>query len=195
MPQQTASQALLKLFKEKEALLEGHFELASGKHSAFYLQCARLLQYPDIAHSLCQRLALRFSAKEVDGVMGPAMGGIIIAYEMGRILGKRAIYAERKEAALELRRFEIKKGERILLVEDVVTTGGSILELAHLCENLGAHVLGFATWVDRTGGKIEWPFRLEALIHADFPTYDRSKCPLCQEGKPVTKPGSQRIKK
>ena len=186
---------ILKIFKEKRALLEGHFELASGKHSANYLQCARILQYPDLAEKLCKILVDRLQKKKIDLVVGPAIGGIIIAYQIAKILGVKAIYAERKDERLELRRgFEIQPGEKILLVEDVVTTGGSIVELAELCKNLQGEVMAFGSLVDRTGGAATLPFPLISLVKADFPTHGRHECPLCQKGIPVVKPGSQKIK-
>jgi orotate phosphoribosyltransferase len=187
------SHEILELFKEKSALLEGHFELASKKHSSNYLQCALILQHPDLTNRLCKVIAERFKNK-VDLVAGPAIGGIIIAYEIARILGVRAIYAERKEEALELRRgFEIKNGDRILLVEDVITTGGSVLELASLCERMGGQVVGIATLIDRTGGKNKMPYHLEALVQIDLPTYERDQCPMCRKNLPLVKPGSQKL--
>ncbi|MBI1871229.1 MAG: orotate phosphoribosyltransferase [Chlamydiae bacterium] len=189
------SDVLLKLFRERAALLEGHFELASTWHSPFYLQCARVLQDPDLTHRLCVELIHPFQGQRIDKVVGPAMGGIIIAYETARVLGVQAIYAERKEAVLELRRgFQIEKDENVLLVEDVVTTGGSILELFDLCQNLGAKVVGFASLMDRTGGEFHFPFPLKSLAQVDFPTYEKNQCPLCEKGVPVVKPGSQKIK-
>lgn len=184
---------ILKLFKDKSALLEGHFELASQKHSPFYLQCALILQYPEHTAALCKILADHYRKDSIDVVAGPAIGGIILAYALAEALGVRSIYAERKEQALELRRgFEIKKGGRILLVEDVITTGGSILELASLCETKGAAIVGFASLVNRSGGVFKSAYPLKALLEVDFPTYERRNCPLCRQGIPATKPGSQK---
>lgn len=185
---------ILGLFKEKKAFLEGHFELASKKHSSNYLQCALILQYPDLAGRLCSLLAERFKKERIDLVAGPAIGGIIMAYEMARALGVKAVYAERKETTLELRRgFEINSGDRILLVEDVVTTGGSVVELARLCEKRGGIIVGYASLVDRTEGKCNLGFRLESLFKADIPTYEREQCPLCRNVIPLVKPGSQKL--
>ncbi len=188
------SDEVLKIFKEKEALLEGHFELASKKHSPFYMQCAKILQYPDVTHLFCSELAKKFEKEKIDAVAGPAIGGIIIAYEMAKVLGVRSIYAERKEEVLEFRRgFEIGKNENILLVEDVVTTGGSILELGRLIQKMGANVIGLSSFIDRTEGKISWPFSFKSLAQVHFPTYEQRECPLCQKGVPITKPGSQKL--
>lgn len=185
---------VLNAYKEKSALLEGHFELASKKHSGHYLQSALILQFPDLTHQLCEILAGKFQGRNIDVVAGPAIGGIIIAYEMARILKVRAVYAERKVEKLELRRgFSIRKGEKVLLVEDVITTGGSIMELADLCNSHEAEIAGCATLIDRSCGKHGIKYNLESLVQTDFPTYEREHCPLCQKGLPVVKPGSQKL--
>jgi orotate phosphoribosyltransferase len=185
---------VLEFYKQKSALLEGHFELASKKHSSHYLQSALILQYPDLTHQLCEALAKKFQGRTIDVVAGPAIGGIIIAYELARILKVRAVYAERKEEKLELRRgFSIRKGERVLLVEDVITTGGSVMELADLCVLHGAEIAGCATLIDRSCGKHGIKYFFQSLVQADFPTYEREHCPLCQKGVSVVKPGSQKI--
>jgi orotate phosphoribosyltransferase len=147
-----------------------------------------------LTNRLCQYIAGRFRDIRIDVVAGPAIGGVILAYEIARILGVRSIYAERKEAVLELRRgFQINNGERVLLVEDVITTGGSVLELASLCEGVGGKVIAVASLVDRTGGKHNMPYPFEALVQIDLPAYEREQCPLCRENVPLVKPGSQKL--
>ena len=186
-------EAILEVFREAGALLEGHFLLSSGLHSPKYLQCALVLQDPARAERLCSRLARAFADERVETVVGPAMGGILVAYELARALGATAIFAEREEGRMRLRRgFRIEPGQRVLLAEDVVTTGGSLREVLALVREAGAEVVGVAALVDRTSGRDPgFGMPLTALVQLDVPTHVPEECPLCREGVPVVKPGSR----
>lgn len=186
---------VLKLFIGSEALLQGHFVLSSGLHSDKYLQCAKVLQYPDKAEQLGAGIAALFAHDGIDVVVGPAMGGVVIAQEVGRALGKRAIFTEREGGAMTLRRgFEIRPGERVLVVEDVVTTGGSAGEVAEMLKKAGANVVGVSAIIDRSNGAASFcaPFRVLAAIKVE--TYKPEACPLCEKGIAVVKPGSKGLK-
>jgi orotate phosphoribosyltransferase len=183
---------LLDRFRRVGALLDGHFRLTSGLHSSGYLQCALVLQHPAEAEACGAAIAERVRALAADVVLSPALGGIVIGQEVGRALGVRAIFAERQDGRLALRRgFSIAPGEKVLVVEDVVTTGGSTQETIDVARAAGATVVGAAAIIDRSGGKqrIDVPFH--ALATIALPTYDPDQCPLCAEGKPVVKPGSR----
>jgi orotate phosphoribosyltransferase len=186
---------LLELFKRYDAYLEGHFLLTSGLHSPHYFQCARILQYPDIAERLGQELGLKvkaaLSGKKVDAVISPALGGLIIGHELGRTLGARAIFGEREAGAMRLRRFELKPGEKVAAVEDVVTTGGSLFEVARLAGEAGAEVLAICCLVDRTTKMKEELKSLISLLKVNVVTYDPADCPLCRDGLQLVKPGSR----
>jgi orotate phosphoribosyltransferase len=186
-------EAILEVFREAGALLEGHFLLSSGLHSPQYLQCALVLQDPARAERLCSRLARAFADGRVETVVGPAMGGILVAYELARALGATAIFAEREKGRMRLRRgFRIQPGQRVLLAEDVVTTGGSLREVLALVREAGAEVVGVAALVDRTSGRDPgFGMPLTALVQLDVPTHVPEECPLCREGVPVVKPGSR----
>jgi len=184
---------ILEVFRKAGALLEGHFLLSSGLHSPQYLQCARVLEDPATAERLCGRLARGFADDRIECVVGPALGGILVAYELARALAARALFAEREEGRMRLRRgFAIRKGERVLLAEDVVTTGGSLREVEDLVTAAGGEVVGVACLVDRTSGRAPL-FRapLTALVKVDVPTYPPEACPLCEKGVPAVKPGSR----
>jgi len=184
-------EAILETFREAGALLEGHFLLSSGLHSPKYLQCALVLQDPARAERLCGRLARAFADDRVETVVSPAMGGILVAYELARALGATAIFAEREEGRMCLRRgFRIEPGRRVLLAEDVVTTGGSLREVLALVREAGAEVVGVAALVDRTSGRDPgFGMPLTALVQLDVPTHTPEECPLCQKGVPVVSPG------
>lgn len=184
--------SVLDRFRRVGALLEGHFRLTSGLHSPGYLQCALVLQHPAEAEACGVAIADRVRALKPDVVLSPALGGIVIGQEVGRALGVRAIFAERQDGKLTLRRgFGIEPGEKVLVVEDVVTTGGSTQETIDVARAAGATVVGAAAIIDRSGGKqrIDVPFH--ALATIALPTYEAAACPLCAEGKPVVKPGSR----
>jgi orotate phosphoribosyltransferase len=187
-----ATGPLLDRFRRVGALLDGHFRLTSGLHSAGYLQCALVLQHPAEAEACGAAIAERVRALAPDVVLSPALGGIVIGQEVGRALGVRAIFAERQDGTLTLRRgFHLAAGEKVLVVEDVVTTGGSTQETIDVARAAGATVVGAAAIIDRSGGKqrIDVPFH--ALATIALPTYDPAHCPLCAEGRPVVKPGSR----
>jgi orotate phosphoribosyltransferase len=182
---------VLDTFRDVGALLEGHFLLTSGLHSPKYLQCAQVLQHPALAERLCRQLAKALAGEGIQCVIGPAIGGIVVAYELARALGVRAIYAERQDGKMTFRRgFAVEPGERVLLVEDVVTTGGSLREVVDLVTAAGAKVVAMASLVDRTSGRdpgLGVP--LTALLKVDVPAYPPEDCPLCKSGVPLVSPG------
>ncbi len=182
---------ILALFKGTHALLEGHFQLTSGLHSPQYFQCARVLQYPKFAEQLCEEIASRFRSKAIDAVIAPALGGIIVGTEVGRQLAVRSMFAERHDGRMQLRRgFEIEKGERLLICEDVITTGGSVREVIDIVRSAGADIVGVGVIVDRSGGKVSFT-NLFATVVMEVVTYAPDKCPMCQQGIAVEKPGSR----
>jgi orotate phosphoribosyltransferase len=184
---------VLEILKETGALLEGHFLLSSGKHSNGYVQCAKLLQYPDKAEKVINKIVEKLSDTHFDIIVGPAMGGIIVSYELGRQTEKPAIFSEREDGVMTLRRgFEIKKDQKVLIAEDVVTTGKSSLETIRVIENYGGEVVGIACIVDRSNGDIGYP--LYSAIKLDIETYEKEECPLCKDNIPYIKPGSRKIK-
>ena len=184
-------QTILDQFREAGALLEGHFLLTSGLHSPKYLQCAQVMQNPALAGRLCGQLARAFAGDRLECVIGPAIGGILVAYELARALGVRALFAERQDGTMTLRRgFAIRPGERVLLCEDVVTTGGSLNEVREVVAAAGGQVVAVAALVDRTSGResgLGMP--LTALVTVDVPTYPPESCPMCRAGRPLVSPG------
>ena len=185
---------VLRLFQGCGAWLEGHFVLSSGLHSREYLQCALILQHPTLASRVCQALAERFLVDEVTCVVGPAMGGVVVSYETARHLGARALFAERVEDRLQLRRnFRIGPQDRVLVVEDVVTTGGSAQELIGLLGDTGATIVGVGALIDRSNGWASFDVKFHALLSVEAKTFQSSACPLCKEGIPITKPGSRAL--
>ena len=185
-------QEVLELFRKAGALLEGHFRLTSGLHSDRYLQSALVLQYPDLAAALGSALAQRTRHLQPTAVLSPALGGIVIGHEVARALGVRGLFAERQEGALTLRRgFALSSSDRVLVVEDVLTTGGSTRETAAVAQAAGAQVVGAAAIVDRGKDPARLNLPLQALVQLDVPTYDPASCPLCAAGQPIVKPGSR----
>jgi orotate phosphoribosyltransferase len=184
---------LLDLFRKTSALLEGHFRLSSGLHSSGYLQCALVLQHPEHAQALGRAIAARAETLRATVVLSPALGGVIIGHEVARALGVRALFAERQDGVLTLRRFVLAETDRVLVVEDVITTGGSTRETMQVAAASGAHVVGAAAIVDRSGGHAELGVPFESLITVEVPTYQPSDCPLCAKGVPIVKPGSRPI--
>jgi len=183
---------VLSAFRRSGALLEGHFRLSSGLHSPGYLQCALVLQHPREAEALGAALGGIVRSLGAQAVLSPAMGGIVIGQEVGRALGVRAIFAERQEGALTLRRgFTLDPGEKVIVVEDVVTTGGSTRETMDVARAAGAIVVGACAIVDRSGGKQGLDVPFHALLPMDVKTYQPDECPLCKQGIPVVKPGSR----
>lgn len=184
---------VLNIFKEKNALLEGHFKLSSGLHSEKYLQCALILQYPELAEKFAKAIAKEFKNEKIDVVAGPALGGVTIAYEAARQLGVRGIFTERQDGEMVLRRgFGIKKDERVLVVEDVVTTGLSTNEVINVIKEQGGVIAGIASIIDRSAGAAKFPAPFKSLARVDIKTYDEKDCPLCKNGIPAVKPGSRK---
>ena len=183
--------ALLDLYRRSGALLEGHFRLTSGLHSPGYLQCALVLQHPQHAEALGRSIADLTRELRPTIVLSPALGGVVIGQEVGRALGVRAIFAERQDGALALRRgFIIGESDRVLVVEDVVTTGGSTRETMQVARAAGGQVVGAASIVNR-GRDVELGVPYVSLVTIDLPTFEPDKCPLCAQGMPVVKPGSR----
>src|SRR5262245_11872624 len=191
MPSVSAG-SVLDRFRNVGALLEGHFRLTSGLHSTGYMQCALVLQYPAEAEACGQEIADLVRGLGVQAVLSPALGGIVIGQEVGRALGVRAIFAERQDGLLMLRRgFTVSHGERVLIVEDVVTTGKSTRETVEVARAAGAQVVGAASIIDRSGRSQNLDVPYFALATISFPTYQPESCPLCAAGQPVVKPGSR----
>ncbi len=184
---------ILDLLIETGAVLEGHFLLSSGKHSDRYIQCAKLLQYPDKAEIVVKKIVEKINDLDIDVVVGPAMGGIIVSYEIGRQLGKPAIFTEREDNIMKLRRgFEIVEGQKVLIAEDVVTTGKSSYETIEVIEGLGGKVIGIAAIIDRTVEEINLP--IYSALKLEAKVYDADDCYLCKTGLPLVKPGSRKFK-
>ena len=184
---------VLNIFRKCGALLTGHFRLSSGLHSDTYLQCAKVLQYPKLAESLCRELARRLPAGKIDASVGPAMGGITFAYELARALGTRALFAERQDGRMTLRRgFGIVPGERVLIAEDVVTTGKSVGEVIDLVRQEKAEVVGVACLINR-GGAASLGVECVSLAEVEAKSYREEECPLCKKGVELETPGSRHI--
>lgn len=184
---------ILKLFKKHKALLAGHFRLSSGLHSENYLQCALILQYPKLAAKFAKEIAMKFSGENIDLVIGPALGGITLAYEVARAMGVRGIFTERQDAKMVLRRgFSIAAGEKALVVEDVITTGGSTKEVIEVVRASGGIISGVASIMDRSGEPVDFGTRFEPLARITIKTFKEEDCPLCKKGIPVAKPGSRK---
>ncbi len=200
---------VLDLFVKHRALLTGHFKLSSGLHSEKYLQCALVLQYPETAQKLSKALAKKFSKVKTDVVIGPALGGVTLAYEVARAIGVRGLFTERypstgsgcrpelvegrQEGRMVLRRgFSIEKNEKVLVVEDVVTTGGSTKEVIDVVKSFGGEVVGVGSIIDRSGAKIDFGAPFKSLAKVRVETLEEDKCPLCKKQIPVTKPGSRK---
>jgi len=183
---------ILEIFEKTNALLKGHFKLSSGLHSAQYLQCARVLRYPEYAEKLCKLLAEKFISAKPDSVIAPALGGILVSYEVARALKIKSLFMERVNGKMTLRRgFKISKNDKILIVEDVITTGLSTREVIEAVNSFGSTIVGVGCLVDRSGGKVDFGARFENLIKLDIPTFKPENCPLCKDNTPLTKPGSR----
>lgn len=183
---------VLDLFRQSGALHEGHFRLSSGLHSSGYLQCALVLQHPAHAETLGRALADVLRDLRPTVVLTPALGGLIIGHEVARGLGVRAIFAERQDSVLTLRRgFSMSADDRVVVIEDVVTTGGSTRETMVVAQQTGARVVGAGSIIDRSGGTASLDVPFHALAALSLPTFEPAACPLCAAGKPVTKPGSR----
>ena len=188
----------LDILKKTDALLEGHFVLSSGLHSSKYIQCAKLLSYPHIANKICSSLAnkIKRNFKKIDLILSPAMGGIIIGYEIGRILKKETIFCERVNGKFTLRRgFKINKDARVLIIEDVITTGKSSMECVKLIKKNKAKLIGFAALIDRSSKKnLKIKTKIVSHLKIKVPTYKRDKLPKDLKLVPITSPGSRFIK-
>jgi orotate phosphoribosyltransferase len=189
------SEEIYKIFQKSGALLKGHFQLTSGLHSQTYFQCAKVLQYPEYNILLGEKIVSHFRSLPIEVVISPAIGGIVVGQEVGRQLDVRTIFAERKDGTMQLRRgFELNPGERVLVCEDVVTTGGSVFEIIKLAKDQGADVVGVGVIVDRSNGTIDFSIEYKALVQLKAETYTPETCPLCEKGDPVQKPGSRENK-
>ncbi|MDT8324820.1 MAG: orotate phosphoribosyltransferase [Bacteroidota bacterium] len=181
---------ILDIFKQSGAFLEGHFVLTSGLHSPHYVEKFRVLEYPGLTAQLCADFAEMYQDEKANVVLGPATGGIILAHETARQLGVRAMFTERVDGGMVLRRgFTLGAGDRVLLVEDVVTTGGSVFEVIDAVRDTGATIVGLAYLVDRSGGSVDFGVPARALLTLDVIVHQPDDCPLCREAVPVTKPG------
>lgn len=188
----TTNNIVIDELKNSEALLEGHFLLSSGRHSDRYCQCAKLLQYPNRAEKVIAEITKQVKELDIDMVVGPAMGGIIVAYELGRQLGVPAIFTERVDNIMCLRRgFEVKNGMRLLISEDVVTTGKSSLETIDVLKAFGAEIVGVACIADRSNGN--FPYPIFSATKLNIQSWEAEECPLCKQGLPFVKPGSRKM--
>jgi orotate phosphoribosyltransferase len=183
---------VLQIFRETNALLEGHFLLRSGLHSRQYFQCALVLQYPHHAERLCAALAAKLSSAAAQTVISPALGGLFVGHEVARALRLRHIFVEKNAAGkLQLRRsFQVGHGEKFIVVEDVVTKGGRVQETVDIVRQLGGIVAAVGTMVDRSDGKVDFGAPFASLLKLHIETFDPAQCPMCQAGSPVVKPGS-----
>lgn len=182
------------IFEKAGALLKGHFLLSSGLHSDTYFEKFQVLQYPQYVEILCRKMASLFRDAHVELVVGPTIGGVIIAYEVARHLKVRSIYAEPGDNGRIFKRgFNIKKGERVLVVDDILTTGGSAREVVQLVEKHQGSIQGIGLLLDRSGGKVKFDYPLKVLATTDITNYRPEECPLCKKGIPLVKPGSRQI--
>lgn len=184
-------QEIKQLFIETNAIMEGHFLLTSGLHSPLYVEKFNVLQHPDYTEKLCRELAARFQDDRIETVVGPMTGGILLAHETGKALGTRAIFTERENGRMTFRRgFSLSPGERVLIVEDIVTTGGSVREVIDVVREAGGVPVAVGMLVDRSGGKADFsPVPHQALLHLAVETFTAEDCPLCKKGVPMTKRG------
>jgi orotate phosphoribosyltransferase len=188
------AEKVLDEFRQTGALLEGHFQLTSGLHSTVYLQCARVLQFPEKAQTFGRAIAQKFANAGIQLVASPAIGGIVIGHEVARALGARFIWTERESGEMTLRRgFTVSPGERTLVVEDVITTGGSTRETIEALKSAGADVVGAASIIDRSGGSVDVGVSRVALATLKVLSVEPSICDACKLGEPVVKPGSRRV--
>jgi orotate phosphoribosyltransferase len=190
-----SEQEILDIFKKSGALLTGHFLLTSGRHSDKYFQCAKVLQYSNYTELLCKMIADKFRNTEIDTVIAPAIGGLVVGQEVARQLNKRFIFAEREDKKLTLRRgFNLDENEKVLVCEDVVTTGGSVFEVIDIIKNNKAKVVGVGFIVDRSNGKVDFSFPQISALKMEVVSYLSDDCPLCREDIELVKPGSRKAK-
>lgn len=189
------NQNILEIFYKTNALLNGHFLLTSGRHSNQYFQCALVLQYPEYNQIICEKIANHFKDFEIDAVIAPAIGGIVVGQEVARQLNKKFIFAEREDKNLTLRRgFKIEEDKKYLVCEDVVTTGGSVFEVIEIIKHNGGIVNGVGFIVDRSNGKVNFGVPQFSTVKLDVVSYSPEECPLCKQGIELVKPGSRKIK-
>lgn len=188
---------ILNILKEAKVLLNGHFLLTSQKHSSIYLQCAKIFRNYKYSEILCKELAKHFENEKIDVVIGPAMGAVLMAYEVSKHLNCENYFTERVNGEMVLKRnFNIHNGMKVLLVEDVITTGGSIIEVYNLVKSMGADVIGIGSIIDRTGGEITFEVPYKSVISMKVESFDKQDCPICKEGNiELVKPGSRNINK
>ena len=193
-----SSKDSLKILKKTDALLDGHFILSSGLHSSKYIQCAKLLSHPHLAKNICLSLSkkIKKNYKNIDLILSPAIGGIIIGYEIGKLLKKETIFCERVKSIFKLRRgFNIKKKNKVLIIEDVITTGKSSLECLKLIKKAGAKLIGFACIIDRSNKKtLKIKQKIVSHMKIEVPTFDNNKLPSKLKSIPISKPGSRHVK-
>ena len=189
------TQNILEIFQKTNALLNGHFLLTSGRHSNQYFQCALVLQYPNYNEIICGKIAEHFKDTEIDAVISPAIGGIIVGQEVARLLGKKSIFAEREDKSLTLRRgFNIEEGKKYLVCEDVVTTGGSVFEVMEIVRDNGGIVAGVGYIVDRSNNKVQFGVPQFSTLQLEVVSYQPEECPMCKQNIPAIKPGSRKVK-
>ena len=187
-------QEIFEIFEKAGALLKGHFLLSSGLHSDLYFEKFQVLQHPEYVEILCKKLASLFKDDKIEAVVGPTTGGIIIAYEVAKNLKIRSIFAESEEKRRVFKRgFSLKKGEGVLIVDDILTTGKSINEVVDLVKKYDGEIIGIGVLLDRSGGKVEFGYPLKALATTEVKNYSPEVCPLCKKGEPLVKPGSRKI--
>jgi len=187
-------QEIFEIFEKAKALLKGHFLLSSGLHSDLYFEKFQVLQHPEYVEILCQRLATLFEEEKIEVVVGPTTGGIIIAYEVAKNLKTRSIFAESEDGGRVFKRgFSLKKSERVLIVDDILTTGKSLNEVVDLVKRYEGQIIGIGVLLDRSGRKVELGFPLKALATTEVKNYSPDECPLCKKGEPLIKPGSRRV--
>ncbi|MEI6848332.1 MAG: orotate phosphoribosyltransferase [Chlorobiaceae bacterium] len=180
------------LFKSTGALLEGHFKLTSGRHSNTYFQCAKVLQYPEHLVAICRKIAEHFSNQDIEIVISPAIGGIVVGTEVGRQLGLKTIFAERTYGKMMIRRgFIINSNQRVLVIEDVITTGGSVAELIELIKSAGASLVGVGSVVDRSNGRVRLADNQFSVLSMEALSYIPEECPFCKKGVPIEILGSR----
>jgi len=184
---------MLELLRQVGAVLEGHFLLSSGKHSSKYIQCAKIFEFPSYGEKIGRAIAEKIANHKPDIVIGPALGGVILAYEVARHVNARAMFTEREDGQMELRRnFHIEENERVAIVEDVTTTGKSVLEVSEVVREYGGQVCCIASIVDRSIEKLPFEVPFYSLVKLELPIFEPNDCPLCRKGIPLTKPGSRK---
>ncbi|MFT8314445.1 MAG: orotate phosphoribosyltransferase [Clostridium sp.] len=185
---------VIEILRESEALLEGHFLLSSGRHSEKYCQCAKLLQHPDKAEKVISVIVDKIKDVDFDIIVGPAMGGVLVSYELARQTGKPGIFAERVDGKMTIKRgFEVKKGDKVIISEDVVTTGKSSFEVVEILRKLGAEVVALCCIVDRRAKDVKTELPIYSAVKLEIESYEKENCPLCAKGVPYVKPGSRNI--